>query len=68
MIKRKRHIAKAVTWRVIGTLDTVLIGWIISGDLIVGASIGVFELVTKTVLYYLHERVWYKFNYGVEKK
>ena len=68
MIKRKRHIAKAVTWRIIGTLDTVLIGWIISGDLIVGASIGVFELITKTVLYYLHERVWYKFNYGVEKK
>ncbi len=68
MIKRKRHIAKSVTWRAIGTLDTVLLAWIISGDLAIGASIGGFELITKTILYYLHERIWYRFNYGVEKK
>jgi len=68
MIKRKRHFAKAITWRVVGTVDTVLISWFISGDLLVGASIGGFELITKTILYYLHERTWYKFNYGVEKK
>tara|TARA_R100000005_G_C4887275_1_gene135919 strand:- start:103 stop:309 length:207 start_codon:yes stop_codon:yes gene_type:complete len=67
MIQRKRHIAKALTWRFVGTLDTILIGWFISGNLLVGASIGGLELVTKTILYYFHERVWYKFNYGVEK-
>jgi uncharacterized membrane protein len=67
MIQRKRHIAKALTWRFVGTLDTILIGWFISGNLLVGASIGGLELVTKTILYYFHERIWYKFNYGVEK-
>jgi len=67
MIKRKRHIAKAVTWRVIGTLDTVLVGWFISGDIAVGASIGGLELLTKTLLYYFHERAWYQSRFGVEK-
>ena len=59
--------AKAVTWRVIGTLDTVLVSWFVSGDIAVGASIGVLELVTKTLLYYFHERAWYRSRFGVEK-
>ena len=68
MIERKRHIAKAITWRFLGTLDTVVIGWFVSGDLAIGASIGIFELITKTLLYYAHERAWYRSGYGVEKK
>jgi len=68
VIERKRHIAKAITWRFLGTLDTVAIGWFVSGDLAIGASIGILELVTKTLLYYAHERVWYRSSYGVEKK
>jgi uncharacterized membrane protein len=67
MIKRKRHIAKAITWRIIGTLDTVLVGWLVSGDIAVGASIGGLELLTKTLLYYFHERAWYRSRFGVEK-
>ena len=59
--------AKAVTWRAVGTLDTVLIGWFVSGDFAIGASIGGLELVTKTFLYYFHERIWYQCRYGVEK-
>ncbi len=66
MIKRTRQVAKAVTWGVIGTLDTVLVSWFVSGDIAVGASIGVLELVTKTLLYYFHERAWYRSRFGVE--
>lgn len=56
----KRHIAKTVTWRIIGTLDTLLLSWFISGDLSIGIQVGAFELVTKMVLYYVHERVWFQ--------
>ena len=67
MVSHYRHIAKAVSWRIIGTLDTMLIGWFISGSLAVGAAIGGLEVVTKTFLYYAHERVWYKhIKFGIK--
>jgi adenylylsulfate kinase len=56
---RKRHIAKTLTWRVVGTLDTIVISWIISGNLTIGIAIGGAEVFTKLILYYIHERVWY---------
>ncbi len=67
-ISRKRHVLKTITWRIIGTLDTMLIAWVISGDPMVGISIGGVELFTKMILYYIHERAWYKSNFGVDKK
>lgn len=65
---RKRHLAKTFTWRTIGTLDTMLLAWIISGDPLVGFQIGIAEVITKIILYYLHERVWYKVNYGLSTR
>ena len=59
---RKRHIAKTITWRLVGTLDTIILSWIISGDPLIGLQIGVYEVVTKMLLYYFHERAWYKVN------
>ena len=68
MISKKRHLAKAISWRTLGTIDTMAIGWIISGDVTVGVSIGVVEIFTKIFLYYFHERAWYRFsNFGVNK-
>jgi uncharacterized membrane protein len=67
MVSHSRHIAKAVSWRVIGSIDTMLIAWIITGSIQVGAAVGGVEIVTKTVLYYFHERVWYKWiKFGLE--
>ena len=62
---RKRHLLKTVSWRVIGTLDTMLLSWVISGNPLTGVEIGLVEIVTKMVLYYLHERVWYNINFGL---
>ena len=45
--KPLRSIVKSVSWRVIGTIDTILISWIITGALSVAFSIGSIELVTK---------------------
>lgn len=67
-IDRKRHILKTLTWRLVGTIDTILLSWFISGDPLVGFSIGGAELITKMILYYFHERVWYRSNCGVNKK
>ena len=64
----KRHIIKTFSWRFLGTLDTFLIGWLISGDPFIGMKIGLAEVITKMILYYMHEKVWYKFNFGLEKK
>lgn len=63
---RKRHILKTFSWRLVGTIDTILIGWIISGDPFTGLSIGLLEVLTKMILYYFHERAWYKLDYGIK--
>ena len=61
MISRKRHAVKTVTWRVVATTATVAITWSVTGDWRVGLGVGGIEVPTKMLLYYLHERFWYKF-------
>jgi len=56
-----RHILKTFTWRIVGTIDTIFLGYFITGDISTGLKIGGVELVTKMILYYIHERVWYKY-------
>ena len=68
MVNYKRHIAKTISWRIIGTVDTFLLSWFITGSWKIGLSIGGVEVVTKMVLYYLHERAWYRYSkYGIKK-
>jgi len=69
MVSRKRHILKTITWRIVGTLDTMILSWIITGSLKLGLTIGGVEIITKMVLYYLHERAWYNFsNFGLNER
>jgi len=68
IVSYKRHVMKTITWRLIGTTDTILIGWIISGDPLIGIKIGSVEVISKMVLYFIHERLWYKLDFGVIKK
>jgi uncharacterized membrane protein len=65
---RRRHLAKTISWRIVGTLDTMLLAWIITGNPITGLKIGLAEVFTKMLLYYLHERIWYRFNFGIAEK
>ena len=62
-----RHIYKTITWRVIGTLDTIILSMWILGDTAHGFQIGGAETLTKSVLYYFHEKMWYRISYGVRK-
>lgn len=59
-----RSILKAISWRIIGTLDTIFIAWFLSGEITLAFSIGSLELVTKMVLYFLHERAWNQVKWG----
>jgi adenylylsulfate kinase len=56
---KKRHIYKTISWRIIATLTTVIIAWLITGNINVGLGVGFFEFFAKMILYYLHERYWY---------
>jgi uncharacterized membrane protein len=53
-----RSVIKGITWRVVGTLDTMVIAWWITGSVKWALSIGGIEVFTKIILYYLHERIW----------
>jgi uncharacterized membrane protein len=64
----KRHLLKTITWRIVGTLDTVALGWVVTGNPVIGIEIGLLELFTKMVLYFLHERAWYRINFGLQRK
>ena len=69
MISYKRHILKTLSWRIIGTLDTVVLSWLITGNIKFGLVIGGAEAISKMLLYFLHERVWYKYSkYDDDKK
>lgn len=65
---RKRHLAKTVTWRLVGTIDTMILTWWISGNPLIGLQVGFAEVITKMVLYYFHERAWYRINFGLTKR
>lgn len=64
----KRHIAKTLTWRIVGTLDTMALGWIITGNPLTGLKIGGAEVLTKMILYFVHERIWYNINFGLPNR
>ncbi len=65
---RKRHISKTLTWRIVGTIDTMILAWLISGNPMIGLKVGMAEVVTKMVLYYFHERAWYRYDFGLNKR
>lgn len=62
---RKRHLGKTITWRIVGTLDTITLAWLISGNPMTGLKIGFSEVVTKMIFYYIHERMWHRSKFGL---
>jgi uncharacterized membrane protein len=59
-----RSLVKTVSWRITGSGATFLISWFISGDFSVAGSIAAIQLVSNTVLYFIHERVWNRTGWG----
>lgn len=59
-----RSLAKAVTWRVTGTIDTFIISWLITGQILLATGIAFTEIMTKIALFWAHERVWNRIKWG----
>ena len=67
-VQIKRHIGKAISYRMLGTLQTCIISYIFTGNFLISGSIGLLELCIKPLIYFLHERVWYKYiKFGLDK-
>jgi uncharacterized membrane protein len=66
--KSYRSIVKSISWRTIGTIDTIVISYLITGKATLALSIGGIEVFTKMTLYYFHERTWNLINFGRIKK
>jgi uncharacterized membrane protein len=62
--KSYRSIVKSISWRTIGTIDTIIISFVITGKAGLALSIGGVEVFTKMGLYYVHERTWNRINFG----
>ena len=63
-VKRSRSFYKALTWRILASLDTFLVSFIITGRFDWATSIAIFEIITKSIIYYLHERIWNRVKWG----
>jgi len=61
-----RHIAKTISWRIVGTIDTMVLGFFVTGDIKMAMAIGGLEVFSKMILYFVHERVWYNIKFGVK--
>lgn len=59
-----RSVLKAVSWRILGTLDTFVISWFLTGKVALAGSIAALEFATKIVWYYIHERAWAAIGWG----
>jgi len=61
-----RSVAKAISWRVVGTIDTLIVSYLVLGEGRLGeaSAIAVIDFVTKMILYFAHERVWNKIKWG----
>ena len=66
--KPYRSVVKAISWRTVGTIDTIIVSYFITGNLVMAASIGTIEVITKMALYYLHERAWNILSFGKVKE
>ena len=62
--KIKRSLAKTISWRIIGTLDTLLLSWIITGEASLAFTIASVEFASKMILYFFHERAWNNIKWG----
>tara|TARA_B100000674_G_C37249758_1_gene649581 strand:+ start:57 stop:494 length:438 start_codon:yes stop_codon:yes gene_type:complete len=63
-VNRSRSFIKAITWRIAASLDTFILSYIITGRFDWASSIAILEIITKSIIYYIHERIWNKVNWG----
>ena len=63
-VTKSRSALKAITWRILGSIDTFIVSYIITGHAKWALGIAGTEAITKLILYYFHERIWNKIQWG----
>jgi adenylylsulfate kinase len=63
-----RSIIKAISWRFFATATTMILVLIFTGQWVLSLSIGFFEVTSKLILYYAHERIWNRIYWGKHNK
>lgn len=63
-----RSLAKAVSWRIVATITTMLLVFMFTGNLVVSGGVGLTEVISKIIIYYVHERVWNALSFGRVQK
>ena len=64
MDQAKRSVVKTVSWRITGSSATFLIAYLLTGNFAIAGVIGVTQMISNTILYYIHERIWNKIRWG----
>lgn len=67
MESNTRSIAKAISYRVLGSLSTALMVYVFSGSIKASVGVGALDVVVKMALYYLHERLWNHITFGRQR-
>jgi len=67
MDEYKRSIIKSITWRFLGSVINVILFFIVTGNIVGSLSLGLVDLLVKSMLYILHERIWNKIKWGKKK-
>lgn len=62
-----RSLAKAVSWRALGSIDTFLLSWFFTSNAKAAGAIALTEVITKILLYYCHERAWSAIPWGARR-
>jgi len=66
-VSKSRHVAKAITWRIIASITTAIIAWSFGLPPKAVGFVFAADLIIKFILYYIHERLWYKhIRFGVK--
>lgn len=63
----RRSLIKTISWRLTGSGATFLISYLIAGDFAVAGTIAVVQLISNTILYFAHERLWNRIQWGRTK-
>lgn len=64
MEKPIRSLVKAVSWRIVATLTTILLVFAFTRNWVLSGGVGSAELLVKIAVYYVHERIWNMLNFG----
>jgi uncharacterized membrane protein len=66
MERHVRTVLKTLSWRIFASVSTMILVYFFTSNLVISASVSLLELVVKTVIYYLHERLWNRITFGRE--